>query len=214
MDTSVIAFSQSEISAYYEERVPTLKRPQASSWRGPCPIHHGEDDNFAVNPETGQWFCHSACGRGGNIIALEMELTGDRDFAVVKAAVLHLVGRSIPNISSSSNGAPTNVPQFALTFLERRIKDHCDKHGLRHVFFGSVTSFWSARRAMAIAPPGGTASVTALVHAPGRCPASSSPLGLIALVLNALRGAMDRTAAPQDPRIKDPGRLAVTWLPV
>ncbi len=55
--------------------MPKLKR-QGREWRGPCPIHNGKRDSFAVNPETGQWMCHSECGRGGDMIALEAALTG------------------------------------------------------------------------------------------------------------------------------------------
>ncbi|MBZ5581391.1 MAG: hypothetical protein LAQ30_04155 [Acidobacteriia bacterium] len=39
-----------------------------------CPIHGGKDPNFSVEPATGRWFCHSVCGRGGDIIDLEMAL--------------------------------------------------------------------------------------------------------------------------------------------
>ena len=81
-----ITFTPDEVSAYYAERVPHLKQSQAAEWRGPCPIHHGKKDNFAVNPVNGVWFCHSECGRGGDILKLEEELTGS-DFPTCKAKV-------------------------------------------------------------------------------------------------------------------------------
>jgi hypothetical protein len=48
---------------------------QGSQLRGPCPIHKGERDSFTMNPKTGHWFCHSACGRGGTLSDLESELS-------------------------------------------------------------------------------------------------------------------------------------------
>ena len=95
MPDSAITFSAYEVSAYYAARVPHLKQRRAAEWRGPCPIHHGKDDNFAVDRETGMWFCHSACGRGGDILALEATLIGG-DFPTRKAEVFRLVGRIEP----------------------------------------------------------------------------------------------------------------------
>jgi DNA primase len=86
-------FRTSEISRFYAARVPDLRQTDASQWRGSCPIHHGRDDNFAVEAATGRWFCHSQCGRGGGIIALEMELSGT-DFTRAKAEVYRLIGRT------------------------------------------------------------------------------------------------------------------------
>jgi DNA primase len=62
-----------EISAYYIARTPRV-RQRGNEWRGPCPIHDGRDDNFAVNADTGLWFCHSRCRRGGSVYDLEMAL--------------------------------------------------------------------------------------------------------------------------------------------
>lgn len=86
-----ITFNQSEGSAYYARRVPYLKQSRAREWRGPCPIHHGKNDNFSVNSETGLWFCHSRCNRGGDILALEEELFGG-DFPARQAKIFRLVG--------------------------------------------------------------------------------------------------------------------------
>lgn len=71
----MIALSASEVAMYYASRVPGL-RQRGKRWRGPCPIHRGKHDSFSVNPETGLWRCWSVCGRGGDIIALEIALTG------------------------------------------------------------------------------------------------------------------------------------------
>jgi len=89
---SPIAFTASEVTDYYSARVPKLKQARRGERRGPCPIHGGKDDNFAVDPETGRWFCHSTCGRGGDILELEEALAGG-DFPARKAEVFRLVGR-------------------------------------------------------------------------------------------------------------------------
>src|SRR5438093_10560088 len=92
MAHSAITFTSGEVSIYYAARLPNLKQPRAAEWRGACPIHHGKNDNFTVDAETGRWFCHSGCGRGGDILELETALTGG-DFPTRKAEVFRLVGR-------------------------------------------------------------------------------------------------------------------------
>ncbi len=64
---SYIIFSAVEIDTYYSVRVPKLKLRPSGEARGPCPIHKGEDDNFAVRMETGEWFCQSQCQLEGDI---------------------------------------------------------------------------------------------------------------------------------------------------
>jgi hypothetical protein len=105
MADSAITFTAGEVSAYYAARLPHLKQRRAAEWRGPCPIHHGKNDNFAVEPPTGRWFCHSTCGRGGDILELEGALTGG-DFRTRKAEVFRLVGRVEPE--HRYNGACAN----------------------------------------------------------------------------------------------------------
>jgi hypothetical protein len=70
------SLSPGEIRAYYEVRVPNLKLTETRESRGPCPIHQGQRDSFALSNETGDWYCHSQCKRGGTIFDLETELTG------------------------------------------------------------------------------------------------------------------------------------------
>jgi hypothetical protein len=86
-----VVFSPSEVKAYYAVRVPELK-PSGSELRGPCPVHTGKRPSFAVNPATGEAYCHSQCGRGWDIIALEQELTG-QSFAAARDAVFEIVDR-------------------------------------------------------------------------------------------------------------------------
>jgi DNA primase len=85
------SLSPVEVSQYYALCVPDLKQADYGEWRGPCPIHQGERDSFAVNPETGVWFCHSECGRGGSLFDLEMALTGV-DFRTARKNVLQIMG--------------------------------------------------------------------------------------------------------------------------
>ena len=99
MADSAITFTPGEVSTYYAARVPNLKRKRAKEWRGPCPIHQGKNDSFAVESATGRWFCHSTCGRGGDILELEADLVGG-DFPTRKAEVFRLVGRVEGNSTS------------------------------------------------------------------------------------------------------------------
>src|SRR5208283_4574900 len=84
-------FSPDEVRVYYAARVPGLK-PGGGELRGPCPVHNGNRDSFAVNPENGQAYCHSQCARGWDMIALERELTGTT-FAEARDAIFRIVGR-------------------------------------------------------------------------------------------------------------------------
>src|SRR5437867_422276 len=97
------ALSPAEIRAYYAARVPQLSQRPAGELRGPCPIHNGTDDNFAVHSATGKWFCHSVCGKGGDIYTLEAALSGIRNFTAVKEAVFQIVGR--PPSTAALNGS-------------------------------------------------------------------------------------------------------------
>ena len=100
-----VSFTPGEVSTYYAARVPHLNQRQAAEWRGTCPIHHGKHNNFAVEPDTGRWFCHSTCGRGGDILELEAALTG-ADFPTRKGKVFRLVGRI--GTEYRHNGTRTN----------------------------------------------------------------------------------------------------------
>jgi putative DNA primase/helicase len=109
---SAITFSPGEVSTYYSARVPHLKQRDAAEWRGPCPIHNGKRDSFAVEPETGRWHCFSTCARGGDIIVLEEALTGG-DFKTAKAEVFRIVGRS--ESSNGNRGRPRSA-RIAATY--------------------------------------------------------------------------------------------------
>jgi predicted P-loop ATPase len=85
-------FTSAEIAHYYKVRAPQVKQA-GSEWRGPCPLHHGTRDSFAVDPKTGEWYCHSDCSRGGSMIGFEMELSG-KSFAEAAAEVRAVCGRT------------------------------------------------------------------------------------------------------------------------
>lgn len=89
----MIFLSGTEVAIYYALRVLDL-RQRGKRWRGPCPIHGGKHDSFSVDPETGLWRCWSVCGRGGDIIALEITLTGVPWREAVEA-VEQIIGRNL-----------------------------------------------------------------------------------------------------------------------
>lgn len=92
----MIELTFSEISAYYQTRVPNMAQPDKREWRGACPVHNGTGLNFSVQSQTGFAHCHSRCGRGWDVVGLEMELSG-YDFAQAKASVFSIIGRPAPS---------------------------------------------------------------------------------------------------------------------
>jgi uncharacterized protein (DUF927 family) len=88
--------TRAEVADYYRQRVPGLRQTNTSEWRGRCPVHNGDNENFAVQSETGLWHCHSQCERGGDVFQLEGELSGLTDFKEQKRAVYELIGRESP----------------------------------------------------------------------------------------------------------------------
>jgi DNA primase len=54
-----------------------IKHTGKNEIRFRCPIHKGENPNFAFNKDTTEWFCHSKCGKGETgIINLHKRITG------------------------------------------------------------------------------------------------------------------------------------------
>lgn len=97
------AFSRAEIATYYKARAPGVNQ-RGPEWRGPCPIHKGARESFAVNPETGAAFCHSQCGTGWDLIGFETALSHS-DFRTAQAEVFRIIGREKP----SSNGHHAHI---------------------------------------------------------------------------------------------------------
>ena len=98
----MIEFTPVEVAEYYRVRLSKLNQ-RGIEWRGPCPIHKGTRDSFAVDPTSGRWFCFSTCGRGGDVLALEQELFTP-DFKAAKTEVFRIVGRPESPNGSSANG--------------------------------------------------------------------------------------------------------------
>jgi hypothetical protein len=87
----MITLASSEVAIYYAARVPNLLQ-RGKQWRAHCPIHRGKHDSFSVEAATGLWRCWSDCGRGGDIIALEIALTGAA-WREAMAEVERIIGR-------------------------------------------------------------------------------------------------------------------------
>jgi putative DNA primase/helicase len=118
MADSAITFTSGEVWRYYRARLPKLNR-RGREWRMACPIHHGKRDSFAVEPSTGRWHCFSGCARGGDMIELEISLTG-ADFRAAKAEVFRTVGRSE---SPNGNHGRPSAARIAATY------DYTDESG-------------------------------------------------------------------------------------
>jgi len=116
-----LEFTPAEVAAYYHVQLPKLNQTRAGDWRGPCPIHRGKRDSFAVKPETGAAYCHSSCGRGWSLIDIERELHGGTGKEAAKR-VLQIVGRP------TARPAPAKPPPRIVAEY-----NYCDPDG-REVF--------------------------------------------------------------------------------
>lgn len=110
-----LALTPEEVAAYYRSRVPGVRQSAKSEWRGPCPIHNGDGENFAVDSDTGRWYCHSQCQCGGDVYSLEMRLSGC-DFPEALETVHEIVNRTGPLPTKPTDRAkPTHAEgQFRL----------------------------------------------------------------------------------------------------
>jgi hypothetical protein len=86
--------TKTDIRRYYEHRIQGFARwkSQGGWWRGPCPIHKGKRDSFAVHQESGGWICHSECQRGGSLFHFEMRLYSSYEQA--RESVSRILGRA------------------------------------------------------------------------------------------------------------------------
>jgi len=88
-------------------------KPVAGELRGICPIHQGSDPNFAVNPESGFWHCHSQCKEGGDVFDFLSRKEG-LDFPSALAAIAEWTGspaRLPPHGTKPQNEAPRRIVQ-------------------------------------------------------------------------------------------------------
>ena len=117
-----VPLNRGEVASYYAARVPKVRQTKGREWRGPCPVHNGKRDSFAVDAETGRACCHSECGRGWDPFSLEMELSGT-DFKTAKAQVFRLVGRTVTTAPSAARGQVGNQRKIVAEY------SYCDAAG-------------------------------------------------------------------------------------
>jgi hypothetical protein len=102
-----------EVLAYYRERLPDLQGAGRNR-RARCPLHGGKGRNLAVDVETGRWYCHSECLRGGDIFEFE-DLLYRGTFLDVKRRVFKLVGRPLNGANTPKVGQPTQFTDEQLS---------------------------------------------------------------------------------------------------
>jgi KaiC/GvpD/RAD55 family RecA-like ATPase len=122
----MIDLTFTEISAYYQERVPAMAQPDKREWRGPCPVHNGTGLNLSVQSETGFAFCHSQCNQGWDVIGLEMALSAC-DFATAKAAIFSIIGRPAPTREDADIEACYDYVDEAGRLLYQVVRKHGKK---------------------------------------------------------------------------------------
>jgi hypothetical protein len=93
MKEEVLAGMQPRWGEFYAQY--TLLRPVGGEMVGPCPLHNGTGPNFKVHAETGRWYCHSQCGRGGDGLAFLEEREG-LDFPAALERLAAWLGLAVP----------------------------------------------------------------------------------------------------------------------
>lgn len=101
-------------------------------WRGPCVLHGGNGPNLAIDPETGSWFCHSQCQRGGDTFSFVQELRGwsFADALEDVANFAHFESRSDPktcNRQTQSNDSTKQASSFKTVVAEYTYTDENNK---------------------------------------------------------------------------------------
>jgi hypothetical protein len=124
-----------EVARYYAARYPNLKQ-RGPEWRAACLIHNGKDPNFSVKAETGEWYCHSQCNRGGSVYDFEMELTG-AGFREAAAEVRRLVGRPENGAHRAPEADPqpdkAKLPPWSKKYLAEKIQQVAEHEGLEFI---------------------------------------------------------------------------------
>lgn len=57
-----------------------------SNFRMPCPLHHGDRDNFRVDADEGKWYCY-VCKEGGDVINLVAAFEKCRNIQAAKILI-------------------------------------------------------------------------------------------------------------------------------
>ncbi len=84
-----------DIDAVLRAFVPKLDtfEQTGDELRGPCPVHEGTRESFSINVDTGAWFCHSECQRGGGLADL-VSLLSNCSLADALVEIDKILGRS------------------------------------------------------------------------------------------------------------------------
>ena len=78
-------------------------------YRGKCPLHGGERDSFALNPDTGLWHCFSGCGDiGGDVFDFLSRKEG-LDFPEALAVLARWSGTASPP-TAATTPCPAHAP--------------------------------------------------------------------------------------------------------
>jgi hypothetical protein len=97
-------FSPAEIREFYSYHLPGHKWTDKKEQRNTCPIHGGDNPTaFTFNSVTGQSFCHTGCGEGGDIIAVQMKVTC-KPFPEAYRDVCRIVGRDTGSSMYDASG--------------------------------------------------------------------------------------------------------------
>lgn len=103
------------IVALFEQ--DTRLKQYGKEWRGACPLHNGKNANFAVNPETSLYHCHT-CKVSGDIFTFVQAMRGV-DFPGALSLVAEFAGVSdTPHSTPPRRSAPAPKPAPAPVFLD------------------------------------------------------------------------------------------------
>jgi DNA primase len=102
-----------------------LKR-SGKTFRGPCPLHGGEGNNFSVDPAKGYYKCF-VCGEGGTVFTFLMKHLG-MSYPEAIRTVAERVGIEIPDERARRQEVDPNQPlyevnAFAADWFRKRLWD-------------------------------------------------------------------------------------------
>jgi DNA primase len=102
-----------------------LKR-SGRTFRGPCPLHGGEGNNFSVDPSKGYYKCF-VCGEGGTVFTFLMKHLG-MSYPEAIRSVAERVGIEIPDERARRQEIDPNQPlyevnAFAADWFKKRLWD-------------------------------------------------------------------------------------------
>jgi DNA primase len=108
-----------------------LKR-SGRTFRGPCPLHGGEGNNFSVDPAKGYYKCF-VCGEGGTVYTFLMKHLG-MSYPEAIRSVAERVGIEIPDERAHRQEVDPDQPlyevnAFAADWFRKRLWD--DERGRR-----------------------------------------------------------------------------------